>query len=257
MNTYGPSGAIVARDDPLLLTRLLSSLLDLADRNYEKAIIFSDIIRLAHECGYTDPLPWICRELVVQGFLSKHANGIYSISEMNRQAIRQFQMEFDPLYAGTHLSDAEQQALLSDIASGSDTGRAVLRITRLLAALQQEFSMLSVLRRRNQESIARHAAAHILDSDRAQWMMERQDLCIERAFRLRPSASFGGLGAFALAIMDAKEVHIALTELTEKLEEEYLALTALAQDEEMIRAMELISNIFDRLMQAFIKAEVL
>lgn len=257
MHAQSHPGTIVARDDPLTLIRLLSSLIDLTDRNHERAIIFSDIIRLAHECGYTDPLPWICRELVVQGFLSKHANGIYSISETNRQAIRQFQMEFDPLYAGTHLSDAEQRAILSDIASGSDTGRAVLRITRLLAALQQEFSLLSVLKRRNQESIARHAAAHIVDSDRVQWMMERQDLCIELAFKLRPSASFGGLGAFALAINDAKEVHATLIELTEKLEQEYSALTDLAQDEEMIKAMELISNIFDRLIQAFIKAEVL
>ncbi|MBP5993753.1 MAG: hypothetical protein KA731_02485 [Candidatus Moranbacteria bacterium] len=257
MNTESRPRAIVTRDDPLILIRLLSSLVDLADRDHEKAIIFADIIRLAHECGYADPLSWICRELVVQGFLSKHANGIYSISETNRQAIRQFQMEFDPLYANTHLSDAEQRALLSDIASGSDTGRAVLRITRLFAALQQEFSSLGTLKRRNQEAIAQHAAAHILDSDRAQWMMERQDLCLERAFKLRPAASFGGLGAFALAISDAKEAHDTLLELTEKLEQEYSALTALAQDEEMIKAMELISNIFDRLIQAFIKAEVL
>ncbi len=257
MNTESHPRAIVARDDPRILTRLLSSLLDLADRNHEKAIVFSDVIRLAHECGYTDPLPWICRELVVQGFLSKQASGIYSISETNRRAIRQFQMEFDPLYANTHLSDAEQRALLSDIASGSDTGRSVLRITRLLSALQQEFSLLGVLKMRNRESIAKHAAAHILDSDRAQWMMERQDLCLERAFRLKPSVSFGGLGAFALAIKDAKDTHDALFELTEKLEEEYSALTALAQDEEMIKAMELIGNVFDRLMQAFIKAETL
>lgn len=257
MTTARLSKALAPNDDSSLLVSLLYRLLDLADRNHEKAIIFADIIRLAHECGYADPMPSICRDLIARGFLSKNADGIYSISEMNRRAIRQFQMEFDPLYASNHLSDTEQRAILSDVAIGSETGRTVLRITRLFAALQKEFASLSALKAKNRVAIAEHATAHIVDSDRAQWMMERQDRSLERAFRLKPSVSFGGLGAFALAIRDAKDSHDALIELTEKLEEEYSTLTALAQDEEMIKAMEQIGNIFDRLIQSFIQAEVL
>lgn len=257
MTTVHTSGGLVPRDDTSLLVSLLYRLLDLADRNYEKVIIFADIIRLAHECGYADPMPSICRDLIAHGFLSKSADGIYSISEMNRRAIRQFQMESDPLYASNHLSDAEQQAILSDVAIGSDAGRTVLRITRLFAALQKEFASLGALKVRNKEAIAKHAAAHIIDSDRAQWMMERQDRYLERAFKLRPSVSFGGLGAFALAIRDVKDSYDTLCELTEKLEEEYSTLTTLTQDEEMIKTMEQIGSVFDRLIQAFIKAETL
>ncbi len=256
MNTQMPPGAIVTRDDPQMLVRLLSRMLDVSEHN-EGEILLSDIIRLGHDCGYYGQIPLLCQSLISQGFLTRNENGTYGIYEFNRSAIQQFRIEFDPQFFSEHLSVAERSAILSKIAAGSDAGRTALRIARLLSDLQREFQSLGMLKLRNADEIAKHATTHFIDSDRAWWLLERKDACIERAFKLKPSVSFGGLGAFALAINDAHKAHEKLLEVTEKLEQEYDILHHLTQDEEMIKTMRQLGNILDRLIESFIKADIL
>jgi hypothetical protein len=150
MKTLTATG-VSFRDDPQALGLLLLDILQATRRN-DGRISESEIATAARNLGHRGPLSSVFALLLAQGFLSREDEQ-YIITETNSAAINQFNLEYEEPSPSPCLSENEKMLLFESIGvNGSEVGRLALRVDRLIAELNEELSLVSVLRDRNRQS---------------------------------------------------------------------------------------------------------